>query len=1627
MTDELTPYRRHAANTEALNDVSVPEQLLAFPAVAATYAATAFWNSGVELAAGAADFVGATGVSSSLREEKVDTADTIANVYGSRWSQYYQDNIGAAELVGDIGSLFVGGSTAFKLLNKARSGQFGALAAHINPFETGRELWKKKALAADIAYQDYSKVWSASRKAMAFGVPAALLESAQVTAFTYTVANENTIFDNYDLKSFVFDSALGGGLGLVGRVLQDTRAGSNIIRDFERKYNTENGFTGAREDLAPWQNVVRLAESRVGKQFTEARAETLFDNELSIQLRGLSADKNVADTFLPTIKDYIKAGDTLAIRNLLQGAEKISYASGAEAQALNQARLNFFIKNKYLEPIGKDGKALVKFSEVFDPEAKKSVLAAQLTGKEVTLGLRTDLAENLMETLGLAADDIKQLDNVLEVRAGSIFRNGETGKLVYLPNSSSLELLQFGGKPAVDLYNELGGKVPGFFDSLRGSVKDLAAYVPTAGDVGKKIKGSLIDGTEAAPLLTKAGKLFSTGRANAQLLKLDPAQADALHILSTEAGRNVDLARKLFGAPIRNPAAGPQIIPAAFPQSNLFGLQAAYEYATQNGGKAWVFKKAGEYQELDLPEIGSLLRGAKDVIAKGGLQKGYSLEALERYSGAQLLDGEMKITNIYSGKTLEQNLAPRHAAITYNLDGFPTRAEYLAKVDTAVMKLANEEAFAAAANRSVGDVLPVDRALEYKRLLVVDEATTQAKVAGAFRFGEGGLGGEIENVASTIGSLTANAKQSLKNLFGTKFADARRILTTNVVDYVEYNAIASKLMTRAVSYALREDLQGQLRFFDTKAAKFAEDLPPLTGRTAEYFRKLYGDGGLHREYAARYNELAKARGAPEIDPQAIYIPQMPGKYFLQVQSRNGVAYVNAASEEGLGALRDQVQRAFPDATIRTRFEIGQQKKAEGIFASEDFFNNVQLDQELRRQNFAQVLATPTDDRFLVNMADFYDKQAAFLVESNVKNIYADEIATLKQRQEIASGLKTSAKGGVLSQFFRKDQKFQDIVNTMLDRSLRSDIPVLDSWNNAVNDVFAAGYRATVNTLREAAPNVFAKDAVVASKAGAEINATLAKYNELTDYRSLATNLGLTQKEDLVFGQKAVNGLNSFFVTWQLNVDAANTLVNALSFTLTTLPEIRNLQKSLVPGASVQIPGTALREFSYKKAAVNAIGKLNDPALRKDLLEKHFRNGVISKDFGTYAEASGILQDDFARYIASQGGASSQIKQKLSDSYNAFTEASRKILVQKPNEYLRLLSAEIADDLLRASGITDEAYIGMRVSQYVKRTQHAFPYAQRPAIMQGPIGAAISLYQTFFFNTVQNLTRYVAEGDKVAVRTFLAAQTGTFGLSSNPVFHAINQSIARRKENTTGTDIYGNAQRGEDTIGDWILYGPVSAGLKLNLYSRGDLTPRNLAVLPTDLAAVPFISQTIKAGSALTELGQKINQGAPGGTAFLEAVQQMGISRPLAGVASMFLGETIDNAGRKVTDTKVFELASLARIAGARPFEEAKLINANSRIIAQQLYDQQRVSKFGEVLRTRLRAGEEFTGEEFKTALSNYIQSGGEAKNFSSYMKKLIETTEAPLANRMVQKLRNDPDTQIWMQFLEEQQGPQTER
>jgi hypothetical protein len=352
------------------------------------------------------------------------------------------------------------------------------------------------------------------------------------------------------------------------------------------------------------------------------------------------------------------------------------------------------------------------------------------------------------------------------------------------------------------------------------------------------------------------------------------------------------------------------------------------------------------------------------------------------------------------------------------------------------------------------------------------------------------------------------------------------------------------------------------------------------------------------------------------------------------------------------------------------------------------------------------------------------------------------------------------------------------------------------------------------------------------------------------------------------------------------------------------------------------------------------------------------------------------------------------------------------------EYNRFVAADVArqiTDVAIKAGVLDSQSALSYINTFVNRTQGNVLASQRPLIFQGPIGQAVGLFQGFQFNTMQQLFRAVSEGSAKDAAMLMGLQGTLYGMNGLPGFQYINQHIiGTASGNTEHKDLYTATYGalGKET-GDWLMYGIPSNMLQTNLYTRGDINPRSMTVIPTSPQDVVAVSAFSKFAGNILETSKKMANGGDFWQSFLQGVEHNGLSRPLAGLAqTLQAAETgqvfsTTNAGDISFVNDFFSLATLSRLAGGKPLDEALANDELARSMVYKAATREKMKGITETFKSHVTGNPNgpIDPAAVTTYMEGWVKNGGRAEDFNKNLLNVLTKTNTPKANQVMNSLR----------------------
>lgn len=802
-----------------------------------------------------------------------------------------------------------------------------------------------------------------------------------------------------------------------------------------------------------------------------------------------------------------------------------------------------------------------------------------------------------------------------------------------------------------------------------------------------------------------------------------------------------------------------------------------------------------------------------------------------------------------------------------------------------------------------------------------------------------------------------------------------------------------------------------------KIRSLADDAPvfiPMTEKVANFVQAHIAQND---RYLTKLYGLSKVRGIGMRDfRNTYYAPPIDlerTKYFAFVQDMTignnkhlGVLLARNSQE-----LEQQISKLASEKNLkiitRTKGQVEEFKKAMGEYKYDLSIHENKVNSTLSRKGVLYQYAPPTDsvsvlEDYLVHATEKADQMVREYAAFNNSAAFETLKTMGKQHEDIAGSFMGSVTKSLLNS---QKNPYTDYVKTALNISRRSEFPLLhmSDWiEDRVDDVWN-GLKTAWNQVK----NV--KD-----------EAQLQELNTIAMQRGLGTpyidaameSLGNTRPDHHVL-RRAVGKINSVLSGTMLGMDALNAVNNTIGSSVLLSSEIRYVQKLIkdLPEAaelnkllSVKVPGSEVYMQSPSKVIARSIQRF-----WKD-------DGTLLKEY----QRLGFVQDELTRlkqmvFDASISG--SETAAELNTKLEKVFDTARKWTGNKlAEDFNRFVAADIGHQLtdfaVKAGKMTPTQKETL-MQTFVNRTQGNYLASQRPMITQGAVGQAMTLWLTYQMNMMQQMFKYVASGDKRAAITAMLTQGTMYGMQGLPGFSLVNQHIATMAGNEGHYDLYDLAQASVNNEAyEWMMYGlgsniwgVLNSDLKVNLYTRGDLTPRNPLLFPTNIADLPAVALTSKFASNVMNVAQRIGQGGDVGDSVLMGLEHNGLNRPLSGLASILSGRSTTKEGGLINDIDLMSVSNFTRLVGGKPFDEANALDWYYRQMAYQAIDKDKLTKLGAAMKTTLENGDTPSADQMDTFLSSYVKAGGDVSNFNKFMMRQMTNANESQFATIKEKLR----------------------
>lgn len=924
---------------------------------------------------------------------------------------------------------------------------------------------------------------------------------------------------------------------------------------------------------------------------------------------------------------------------------------------------------------------------------------------------------------------------------------------------------------------------------------------------------------------------------------------------------------------------------------------------------------------------------------------------------------------------------------------------------------------------------------------------TEAQLQGVNRTGAGpgfasnanSAPGSIGQLFEYIGSLTTKWKSEAAAKIGTTFQAANYALVNSPADTALLATVFQKVRAAGSSKYVISDAGDGLVLKAVRDATEETGIPAIPAGVDEFIPidspAVMDWLRLHQAANARRvegrNTLNIAQGLDSNwDPEIIYAPQPnPNRFKFHAfvvddtkpTSQGDTTMLYAVDAQSLE--RQKAEALAQGFSVYMPDETKAYYQARGMYEHSLSLSESQIDSSLRLSGSSApafpITGTPTE--IMQDMMQWHARQEGNLIVDALETKYFREFGIIRAMGKEYDQVANARIG--FAEKIKKDvtNPYETYIKLARGDSLKGDYPTWATVNDFIEKVGSKVWNSVSDVWRNA-KGPYDIDAVndILHNAGMKMAATDAQLQAWVNHPA-----GAKAVSEFVQTQNAV--LSSLV----LRLDPINALNNAVSSPILTLTETGSMIREAFKG-NAELAGKLAEMINIPVAGISdtirSPTKLVASAYRnywsagsKELLEKYKQMNVISdysQQIKNLMEVATIDGTETAAQLASKRAKMAEFGRKLVDLGERGTGN------RLAEELNRFVSANVMDQLtapLVAAGKMDAKTAGAYINTFVNRTQGNIIASQRPQMFQGPLGQAIGLFQSYQFNIMQQLMRHVGEGSKKDALMLMGLQSTVFGLNGLPAFQAINQHIiGTASGNTSHTDMYNSVNNivGKG-VGDWLMYGAASNMLldpriKINLYSRGDINPRQLTVVPAQFDQIPIYAAYAKVFGSFKKMTESLANGGDVWNTMLTGIEQQGINRPLAGMARVARGLTNDgisystsSKGNIISANEMMTWANLARLSGAKPFDEAIAQDAVFRIQAYEAKDAALRSSLGSAVKSVIAGGGQPTQEQMENFMEKYARIGGKQEEFSKWYVQQLRAASTPQANKLVKSTKGE--------------------
>lgn len=1546
------------------------------------------------------------------RGNVLETLDKLDSSY----ADYYAQNKEVIDVAGFAAGSLVPGGLAVKGLKLAQAGKLGGAFGRLGYTSSMEAKYLNRALA-ELATEGgtvFNRINASKSLSMVWGTADQALQVAAYETATALTMKSSPMLEDKDWKNIGWDilhttaigGALGGGLNAIftnklvkdagklvegkQRLVDVLESTGNINISFgDRVYAlSESVLNLPSEVLDP---VVKLAHGRANitqslnikplldktKQESLARGVGKLEHEISHVVGSDKADAlSLAKAFVSIVKDGLEAGVP---------QDDIRKAIGDVAFNLVK------VEGVGSRPLSING-------QVVFLDAK-----AQFGTTEVLTSTRQGVADSAYRIISGDAP-----------RMGVLGRDGNSHEeafkagfdIVLNPANKELKV-----NPFSKILAKIDAKDANFSSSFYNTVTKQTSFdtVPTIADVA----------WGGAPLNITPGGVTSGSRAfvfksTIYNEPVDTVEATARHLWATKLdnvfgevdAHDISVLDRLLARPeIAHPDL--KIVDRQAGTSVLFddikNNFSAYVAKEKYESAIKLAEKAGD--SLDLRELA------------------YRLNAKEQW-----------VDNAVSNKfALREVLAD--PGFTQDVTRFADRENLILHYDTLAMQKSLESPTAAVAYHSrvkeatqrASDASATVLGAEHSALLITLEDSL-AKVATSQSTGPTFLGASNPSYADKlrvwgqyIGSIVAKIVNERTSAALSALQSPAAKLLQNPAAAAEVTAIVAKARLSPEAWGLwRDELSGQRSIVDLESLKNIR----LHGGKIEFETRipLSEDAGnflaahheLHGKRVEQQNVLAAAQGySQHWDPDRLYLPPVDTRrvpFFAFVRQSDGSIFGSSEVAMITGRTAAELKQhataieSMPGMKVIYKSGAEDYHKAKRDYDFSRAMNEPVIDSTLRKQGvLGDYLPNFTPEATIEDIIQFTQRAETKLVRDAVTVKYGQTYAELSDLSKRYTQAETSKFQG-LKQFVRPHDAFDDAIKLSLNISKRSDFTLWNEANEFVDALGTKAFQGAEKAMLDARSNKITWQ---------EANDALRRVGLNTVFPDeLAFDLTQHAPERNLL-KTALNKANSLVAAGMLRLDFANSLLNVISTPILLSTEISAIKNSIkndpelfaqfskltsevAPGTTVVVPSTV-------RLIANAVGSLVAGGEKKAELMTRFRS------IGTVKGPAALFHEMVDELSLTPKLIPSEYSKTVEKWVEKGTTWTGNNLAEDSTRYVTShVMWQLTEPIVAKGRMTAQEQNAF-ISIFTNRVQGNYLASQRPILFQGTIGAAIGLFQTYQFNMFQQLYRHIENKDAKTLAVAAAMQGTLFGANGLPFFQAVNTHIIGSASiNEKHKDVYSYALEaaGKDKA-DWLMYGSASA-LPLwseqapALWTRGDLNPRSVFIVPTSVAEIPAVQVSMKILNAVTGMASQIGNGATATDAMLFGLEHNGVNRPLAGLAQVMSGNVTTSKGNLIAASgDLYSVATAARLLGAKPMDESIALSTQYRSKAYQAMDKEKIDALGTVVKEKARNNQPISQEDWIDLQARYAASGGRIDGFNAAVRRWDKAANTSLVNEIM--------------------------